>query len=581
MSNFLIKKLKINWYGHLSFKGVAEFKSGVNILLGKNGSGKTSILNLLNRASRQEKPSGNPDIDPFVIKNDDGYHARITIDAGGEENDHIDFVKVNNVWQGTNIYTPEKIRYVTSKRTIKNELSVNSILKVSEFNIPEPGTDINISDEFNKAIISEMIEKIKILREEDFTTNIEEEYRKGLIDFEKDIRIDFDRDNPVYFVDDKMREVSILDLSEGEKEYLYFYAYLRRIRTDQNKIILIDEPELHLHGNQIRKLCELISKLSEVNQVIIATHSSDILHHFYKTANIVLVEKGKLSNPKLGQELSEAIDELGIPIDPSFFTAHWICAENKDLKLISGDNSPNTSEVLSWIFGTDRNRRYWSFGGSRVNIESSLELFQKASGSKSDAKLSVILDGDKLSFIDAPFPPEINSIIKNTSLLHFPFWELENIFLNPKLLDVIVETKDGKSGNEIVWESLNRQSEVLFKSYFKTTLRNSVRLLWRDNYFQNSPIEDLEKWKKDALSLKVDDSIIRQNFQKIIKSKNWFWIPGKESLKLVLKISPDFWLKVQKIVSKDLKEFSQLISCEELKKLQNIINNFVKYEEEN
>lgn len=570
MSNFYISKLKINWYKHLSFEGVANFESGVNILLGKNGSGKTSILELIRGASNQENP-GVPLNENEITDNSNTYYTRLTFNSPEAESSYMETPKTNQPWQNGHIFPSDKLRYITSSRVIKNELSVSNIFKIPGFNIPDPGTEINVSDEFNKAIISEMLEAINEVKGRAFTQGLEEAYRKGLVDFEKDIKIDFDRDNPVFFVDHKNREVSIFNLSSGEKEYLYFYAFLRRIRSDENKIILIDEPELHLHGNQIRKLCELITELSEKNQIIIATHSSDVLHHFLRFANIILVEKGKLSNPKLGDEVSDAIEQLGIPVDPSFFTSHWICAENKSRKNLTGDLSPTTQEALKWIFGNKRGKRYWSFGGSRVNIESSIELLKEASTENSDAKLSVILDGDKLSTLNSTFPPVLENAKKIPGVLYFPVWEIENIFLNPNLINACIDNVNGKSGNEILWNEIEKNKEILVNSFLKTTVRNTVRQLWRDNFFDKNPIEDLKEWKLKVadLSDNYDDSV--KIFEKVLNDKEWRWIPGKEVLKILLEVEPGFWNK-SRILFKDGK-LSELIECDEIANLRNSLED--------
>jgi ABC-type cobalamin/Fe3+-siderophores transport system ATPase subunit len=570
MSSFYITKIKINWFGHLSCEGTAKFTEGVNVLLGKNGSGKTSILNMISGIPGQKKP-GVALNEAEVIANDDNYYVRVTVNSGAEDNDHIDFPKSNQQWQNAQVITPEKVRYVTSNRSVKNELSVSNFFKVQGYDIPDPSAEINVSDEFNKAIISEMLDVVRELRGKNFTVEIEEAYRKGLVDFEKDIKIDFDRDNPVYFVDHRNREVSILNLSAGEREYLYFYAYLRRIRADESKIILIDEPELHLHGNQIRRLCELISELGRKNQVIIATHSSDVLHHFFRTANIALVERGKISNPVLGEEFSEAIEELGIPIDPSFFTAHWICAENKGGKRLAGTNSPTTQEALVWIFGNNRTRRYWSFGGSRVNVESSLELISQASSKNSDARLSVILDGDKLSFPDKEFPPKITNPSNIPGVMHFPFWEIENIFLNPALINKVIESQDGKSGSDLLWENVEKNKTKLMQSYLKTTLRNHAKSLWKDNFFKDDPLADLENWKKKAESLSIEKEKLEKLFENILTTKDWKWIPGKEVLKIVEIMEAKFWDKVRNLINAE-NELTKLISCTELTDLESILD---------
>lgn len=56
MNNFFITKIKANGYSYFFYEGVAKFDKGVNILLGKNGSGKISIFNMINGVSGIQNP---------------------------------------------------------------------------------------------------------------------------------------------------------------------------------------------------------------------------------------------------------------------------------------------------------------------------------------------------------------------------------------------------------------------------------------------------------------------------------------------------------------------------------------------
>ncbi len=87
-----------------------------------------------------------------------------------------------------------------------------------------------------------------------------------------------DRDDNVWFKNDKGEKFEINDLSTGEKTllskvlYLYFQDY-----TD--KVILIDEPELSLHPSWQNKVLKIYENFAKQNncQIIIATHSPHII----------------------------------------------------------------------------------------------------------------------------------------------------------------------------------------------------------------------------------------------------------------------------------------------------------------
>jgi AAA15 family ATPase/GTPase len=55
-TNYRITKLVIPLYAHLSFDGEALLSPGVNVLIGKNGSGKTSVLEMIKAVSENQKP---------------------------------------------------------------------------------------------------------------------------------------------------------------------------------------------------------------------------------------------------------------------------------------------------------------------------------------------------------------------------------------------------------------------------------------------------------------------------------------------------------------------------------------------
>lgn len=66
------------------------------------------------------------------------------------------------------------------------------------------------------------------------------------------------------------------DLSSGEKEVFFILSFF--IRHDiSDSIIIIDEPELHLHPELSRKLVRLMRTIRAGNQIWAATHSPDLV----------------------------------------------------------------------------------------------------------------------------------------------------------------------------------------------------------------------------------------------------------------------------------------------------------------
>jgi len=545
---FYISGFKIDWHGHLALDKEMTFTPGVNLLIGKNGSGKTSILRKIDGARRNEnigldqealnKYSENSEVAKLICKEENGSESTAVYRRQGNI----------AVWQNWQVLV-DKTNFITSDRRITMASVANNPIPSIQRDIalPEVGVEIDISLEFTQAILKDLWERIEqTSSSETIATDILESYQNGLVDFEKTIRIDLKRpQNPIYFLDHRKREVQINDLSSGEKEYLYFYAFLRRMSNESNKVILIDEPELHLHSSQLRKLCELIMGLSEKNQIIIATHSGEILQSFI-TANIVSINRGAVVNIKSSVELKNALQEIGLPIDPSVFTSHWICAENDPSVPLKGLHSPRTPELLSWIFDNSINKKFWSFGQNKDNAEAVVSGVLETSAKPTPIRLSVILDGDKLVNSPSALPPIIP---KGAEVLQYwPFWEIENIFLMPEILNKVIDQQGDKTGSEMFWKKVNDKKNDLYKQVHKTAVKNFLRTYRIDKIIDNNPEEDFENWKTGVSNLTFTHTKLQTAFSKIIREKNWRWIPGKESFSLVIELAPDFWSKFKTLV---------------------------------
>lgn len=541
-----ISEIRASQWKNFRFEEPILLAQGVNLLLGKNGSGKTSILEMLQSAAEGSVHS-------VLFSSEESAVEGTRLASINIKEDATEIV-VSNEFRGgdgrwSSNYLKEKIRFITSSRSVtsgnnvKNPFAGPLSVDVATTNV---GQVIDVAEEFNKSILKELIDVVKEKVEEgaNFLENIQNDYQKELVDFEKELKIDPSQENAVSFIDHRSREIPVNSLSSGEKEYLYFYSYLRRIRDDEGRIILIDEPELHLHSSQIRKLCELIAVLAIKNQVIIATHSGEILQHFISSANLVLLSKDRVERIADAEQMRRVIEETGLPVDPSVFTAHWICAENEPTKTLKGANGPTTPDVLGWIFGKDIKKRYWSFSSNRMLAESYGAGVTVALPAASTMHITLICDGDALiKGPDGYIPTTIPE--PNSTQAFFPFWELENIFLMPSILNRLIPAVDRKNGFEVFWDAVVADRERLGMQVKKTIAKKNLRRFSADNYLRNDPQNEFENWKAAVQAHTLDLSSVGSVFDDVISRKDWRWIPGKEALGIVVSIEPTFWDQVR------------------------------------
>lgn len=87
----------------------------------------------------------------------------------------------------------------------------------------------------------------------------------------------------IKIIDDDKKEIKLNQLSSGEKhEIIVFYNLI--FKTEDNTLLLIDEPEISLHISWQKKFTEDLLKIIKYKKlnVIVATHSPEIIGEFWE-----------------------------------------------------------------------------------------------------------------------------------------------------------------------------------------------------------------------------------------------------------------------------------------------------------
>ena len=87
-------------------------------------------------------------------------------------------------------------------------------------------------------------------------------------------------------------QIGLSDLGSGyEMMFSLIYSYYLSKQNGKSLIILIDEPELHLHPMLQEKFVNFLLEISKNSQIIITTHSPLLIKQFSyneKVKNIIL-----------------------------------------------------------------------------------------------------------------------------------------------------------------------------------------------------------------------------------------------------------------------------------------------------
>jgi len=291
-----INKIKINKiYGSRNIQW--KLDEYTNILIGKNGSGKSTVLKLLdaklhNKTNILEK-FGNPSIEISIIKEYENGNRSDAIPLGkNAHQQNIDIILVDtfdiipNTIQDCKDNCEKKLSFLDielEKQMILFEKYLNKLTKVFD----DKNNDIKnemkrILEDITKGKVEEA-SKIQDLTIEEDKIKLEVYNRrnnfKTIIDSmfkDTNKNINFELIEKSFSITSKRKdsniELDLLDLSSGEKQILIVFLTIL-LKENKPYILMMDEPENSLHSQWQIKFIENIRKLNDNVQLIIATHN--------------------------------------------------------------------------------------------------------------------------------------------------------------------------------------------------------------------------------------------------------------------------------------------------------------------
>ncbi len=144
--------------------------------------------------------------------------------------------------------------------------------------------------------------------------------------------------------ENKHDRFSITDRSQGAQQFLSIILSLS-LETEnherKNQLILIDEPEVHLHPSGIRDLANELLKIGQNNYVFLATHSPFIIDKKHKDRHFIVKKDNKaITRLKRIKESDNIVDDevlreaFGIDVYKDLLNPHSLLVEGASDKII-------------------------------------------------------------------------------------------------------------------------------------------------------------------------------------------------------------------------------------------------------
>lgn len=212
------------------------------------------------------------------------------------------------------------VQYVPAIRTERDALQAISHLVASELSNIEEDEDakkyleaLDIIQKYEKkkldslgkrlsAQLKQFLPKVKKVQ-----ISLIDRYSRSL--FRKDIEVEID--------DGVLTNLS--NKGDGVKS-LVAIALLSQIQSTHNRIIIVDEPENHLHPEAIHYIRNVLLGLPSNNQIIISTHNPIFVNRVEVKSNIIVKE----SKAVPASRIEEIRKELGIAVHDNLQYANYI-----------------------------------------------------------------------------------------------------------------------------------------------------------------------------------------------------------------------------------------------------------------
>lgn len=335
-------------------------------------------------------------------------------------------------------------------------------------------------------------------------------------------KISFDEMNDEFVTAEYSEDGVELDIVMAGSGFLQFLQLLTFILSKKSNIVLLDEPDAHLHPSLQKMLILVLSELSKQEniQFIIATHSKEIVNQT-DPKNIVFIDSSNEEGRRLSStpEITDVLGKLGsidhIDLALLLQTKRCLFVEGHEFKILqhfAGALSITAFQGNKQVIPISR-------GGENERYYDDLTVFRSFVG----------YDLKGYSIIDRDLKPDdlVQDIIEKSKKKQVTshVWrlhEIENYLLKPSVIAKVVNRKSAMS--------------QISESDVKNLILESSNELRQD--MEDCLSETLFRWsrkKGDALDVSAANRLARE----IIESKWNDWnslltiIPGKEVLKKV------------------------------------------------
>lgn len=271
--------------------------------------------------------------------------------------------------------------------------------------------------------------------------------------------------------------LSFNQLSGGEREIAFVVGQIERFELS-NGVLTIDEPELHLNPEMVRAWISYLRDTVEEGQTWIATHSMEAVEAAGLECTFV-IEKDQLT--KQVSHVATLDNEPALSILSSAIGSPAFSLTKKAFIFIEGERQGVERDKFYRLYGTIEPAseiRFMEGGGCR-DVERKVEACRILS-EEADQQLHIggIIDRDFRS------EEELNRL-RELGLFILPYHEIENAFLYPPVLQILVKSNGiDNTPQELIKMASNKVAgkwiieRAKYRAAVKIINKRSIDVFW-------------------------------------------------------------------------------------------------------
>ncbi len=342
-----------------------------------------------------------------------------------------------------------------------------------------------------------------------------------------------------HFTDKEGQTLPFSALSSGEQEVIKVLFDVAR-KEIRHSVIIVDEPELHLHPTLTFKLVEALKSIGDhTNQFIFLTHSSDLISTYYSTGDVYFIDQNSVSGNQAHRlsDLNHEHHQVASLIGQNL----GLFAVGKKLVFVEGEDSSIDRLTYQKIAQSIDSEIRVIPSGSVLNILTLNNIEEQIRKSIFGIDIYMIRDRDGLN------ESQVLELEKNGRIRCLKRRHIENYFLDPELLFMVAQRLYLTTNSPNLSVSFIKQKirEIAEKSLMFNVCQN-VKDYLAVNHFLHAPkVKDIQKktpekirgelvssiaTNRDTLSGNIADDTMRS------------WILTEEA-RLQTKLLGDEWIK--------------------------------------